>query len=112
MVQAMSYYHPHEIEEAEFGQGPRLWDATPGVCCAAFQLGACEHTEGFDAYDYDTEYDEAMAEQEAILGTVIDPGWPAADADPDAECAAWQAILPPSLASRVAAWEDEADYPF
>lgn len=23
----------------------RLWDATPGVCCPAFQLGACEHTE-------------------------------------------------------------------
>lgn len=37
--------HPHEIEEAEFGQGPRPWDATPGVCCAAYQLGACSHTE-------------------------------------------------------------------
>jgi hypothetical protein len=31
--------------------GPRLWDATPGVCCAAFQLGACEHSEaGMDDY--------------------------------------------------------------
>lgn len=32
----------------EFGRGPRLWDAgvaTGEVCCAAFQLGACEHTE-------------------------------------------------------------------
>jgi hypothetical protein len=38
--------HPHEIEEEEFGRGPLLWDATPGVCCAAFQLGACQHTEG------------------------------------------------------------------
>jgi hypothetical protein len=25
--------------------GPSLWDADPGVCCAAFQLGACAHTE-------------------------------------------------------------------
>jgi hypothetical protein len=23
-----------------------LWDADPTVCCAAFQLGACVHTEG------------------------------------------------------------------
>lgn len=43
----------HEIEEREFGMGPRLWDATPGVCCAAFQLGACCHTEGFDQDDVD-----------------------------------------------------------
>jgi hypothetical protein len=40
--------HPHEIEEMEARFGPRLWDATPGVCCAAFQLGACAHTEAFD----------------------------------------------------------------
>lgn len=39
--------NPHEREEAEFGFGPRLWDADPDVCCAAFQLGACKHTEGF-----------------------------------------------------------------
>ena len=32
-------------EEAE-GPGPRVWDAT--ACCAAFQLGACSHTEGFE----------------------------------------------------------------
>jgi len=37
----------HEQEEAEFGRGPLLWDADPEVCCAAFQLGACCHTEGF-----------------------------------------------------------------
>lgn len=30
---------------------PVLWDATPGVCCAAFQLGACIHTEYNDDYD-------------------------------------------------------------
>lgn len=38
-------FHPDDIED---GFGPRLWDATPGVCCAAFQLGACSHTEDFD----------------------------------------------------------------
>lgn len=32
---------PSEID------GP-LWDADPTVCCAAFQLGACAHTEAFD----------------------------------------------------------------
>lgn len=31
--------------EEEFDFGPRLWDATPGACCAAYQLGACAHTE-------------------------------------------------------------------
>jgi hypothetical protein len=40
----------HEAEE-RFGQGPALWDADPDVCCAAFQLGACEHTEAFDPED-------------------------------------------------------------
>lgn len=30
------------------GPGPRLWDADPDVCCAAFQLGACCHTEAMD----------------------------------------------------------------
>lgn len=35
----------HEIEEQEFGRSGALWDADPEVCCAAFQLGACEHTE-------------------------------------------------------------------
>lgn len=47
--------HIHEIEEIEYREGPRLWDATPGVCCAAFQLGACEHTEAYDPYDYDAD---------------------------------------------------------
>jgi hypothetical protein len=42
----------HELEELDFGRGPRLWDADPDVCCAAFQLGACAHTEAFD-YDDD-----------------------------------------------------------
>lgn len=42
-----------EIEERDFGQGPPLlWDATPGVCCAAFQLGACAHTEAFSEEDW------------------------------------------------------------
>lgn len=40
--------HPDEIEEMEMRFGPRLWDAGEGVCCAAFQLGACPHTEAFD----------------------------------------------------------------
>lgn len=40
-----------EREEAEFGQGPRLWDAGEGVCCAEFQTGACRHTESFDYED-------------------------------------------------------------
>lgn len=41
----------HEMEEREFGQGSRLWDAGEGVCCAAFQLGACKHTEQFGEWD-------------------------------------------------------------
>lgn len=41
-----------EQEEIDFRDGPILWDADPEVCCAAFQLGACEHTEAF-------QYDEA-----------------------------------------------------
>lgn len=34
------------------GPGPRLWDAGEGVCCAAYQLGACCHTEADDAEFY------------------------------------------------------------
>lgn len=45
--------HPYDIED---NFGPRLWDATPGVCCAAFQLGACSHTEG-EGYDYEDDED-------------------------------------------------------
>lgn len=42
--------HEDEREELEYGFGPKLWDAGEGVCCAAFQLGACSHTED---HDYD-----------------------------------------------------------
>lgn len=56
----------HEIEEQEFGQGPRLWDADPDVCCAAFQLGACAHTEAFDEHETrnfrDEDIPDAVAE--------------------------------------------------
>lgn len=50
----------HEIEEMEFGRHSGLWDASEGVCCAYFQLGACAHTEDFDPetgnpYDLDPE---------------------------------------------------------
>lgn len=38
-------------EDAE-GPGPLLWDANPDVCCAAYQLGACDHTEAFSSEDY------------------------------------------------------------
>lgn len=55
----------HEIEEREYREfyafGPRLWDANPDVCCAAYQLGACPHTEAFDPYDYDDIADLAEA---------------------------------------------------
>lgn len=52
--------HPHEVEELEMQFGARLWDATPGVCCAAFQTGACNHTEAYDDADYDADRDEAL----------------------------------------------------
>ena len=44
--------HPHGVEERHFG-GVALWDAAPDVCCAAFQLGACAHTEAWDEDDLD-----------------------------------------------------------
>jgi hypothetical protein len=54
----------HELEEMEFGRGPRLWDADPDVCCAAFQLGACEHTEAADLeYEIDHPATCAYVEQ-------------------------------------------------
>lgn len=63
---ATTALHPHLAEEIAFRDGPRLWDATPGVCCAAFQLGACLHTEG-DEDDYRTEAEVAAdAERDAI----------------------------------------------
>lgn len=48
------------MRDDDFEFGPKLWDATPGVCCAAFQLGACVHTESdlaqWDmAFEPDTE---------------------------------------------------------
>jgi len=32
-----------------------MWDATPDVCCAYLQTGACAHTEGYDPADDDLE---------------------------------------------------------
>ena len=55
-----------EREEIEFQFGPRLWDADPDVCCAAFQLGACEHTEVFDPSDLDG--DEIILDDERKAG--------------------------------------------
>lgn len=57
----------HEQEERDFGRGPLLWDADPDVCCAAFQLGACIHTEGDypeadELWGGELVSDEAMAE--------------------------------------------------
>lgn len=49
----------HEIEEMEHQLGPRMWDATPGVCCAYFQTGACSHTEAMDwEYELENMHDE------------------------------------------------------
>lgn len=45
-------------EDQDLMWGPRLWDATPGVCCAYFQLGACQHTEAFNPED---EYGDPVA---------------------------------------------------
>lgn len=39
----------------EQDRGPAIWDADPDVCCPAFQLGACEHTETFDPSDLDDD---------------------------------------------------------
>jgi hypothetical protein len=46
----------HQLEEIEYRDGPKLWDADPDVCCAAYQLGACSHTE--DASLWDEEGDD------------------------------------------------------
>jgi hypothetical protein len=71
----MSNYMIHD-DDLTMDFAPRLWDATPGVCCAAFQLGACAHTEAFDPYDYDDDADEAAAEAAAIEATDITDGAP------------------------------------
>ena len=51
----MSYYNLHEQEERDFGMSGALWDADPEVCCAAFQLGACVHTESYEEYEEDVD---------------------------------------------------------
>lgn len=53
-------------EELAFGTGPKLWDADPEVCCAAFQLGACVHTEaGADESDaLEDNYNEEETDEE------------------------------------------------
>jgi hypothetical protein len=56
-----------EREEIEFGFGPRLWDADPDVCCAAFQLGACVHTEVFDP-EFDLVDDEIILDDTRKAG--------------------------------------------
>lgn len=48
-----------EREEMDFGTSGALWDAGEGVCCAAFQLGACPHTEGEYHDDDDPEPEDA-----------------------------------------------------
>jgi len=47
--------HLHEVEQRETAFTPRMWDATPDVCCAYLQTGACAHTEGYDPADDDLE---------------------------------------------------------
>lgn len=70
--------HPHELEDREFGFHGALWDADPEVCCAAFQLGACVHTEGqeFDeGYDGDLEpYDGDLLRAVEVVGGHVDLG--------------------------------------
>lgn len=75
----MTAMHPHELEEIEYRSGPVLWDATPGVCCAAYQLGACDHTEAWDSDFYAEEEARWRAEN------------PAEAAAQDAAHAAWLA---------------------
>lgn len=63
----MTITHPHEIEERDFAQGSRLWDGGEGVCCAAFQLGACAHTEGYDQTDdLETTYEVPLVDPDAV----------------------------------------------
>lgn len=52
-------YEPFGERWEDEGAGPLLWDADPDVCCAAFQLGACQHTEG---YCDDQHEDEDMSD--------------------------------------------------
>lgn len=76
----------HEQEERDFGRGPLLWDADPDVCCAAFQLGACVHTEARSAEEA-AEDDARWLEEttrlaaqghigaQEALADRFDPGW-------------------------------------
>lgn len=60
----------------------RLWDVGEGVCCAAFQLGACPHTEVL--YEDD---DEVITEADWAAG-MRPVGW---DAEQErASRTAWQ----------------------
>ena len=47
----------YEQDEQDFGASGALWDAGEGVCCAAFQLGACAHTEAQSFEDELTVFD-------------------------------------------------------
>lgn len=69
--------HPHELEEIEYRSGPVLWDATPGVCCAAYQLGCCDHTEAQVFEDY-AEVERLWREanpEEAAAQAAADAVW-------------------------------------
>lgn len=58
------------VEDQDFDIGPALWDAGEGVCCAAFQLGACAHTEGGEGgYDSDPLTDQTPAQLDAEAAT-------------------------------------------
>jgi hypothetical protein len=85
----------HLIEELEYRNGPVLWDAGEGVCCAAAQLGACRHSEeAAEAW-----YEELRAEEEA--------------ADPFARHAAQlRASAMPVDEATAERWAAEAEEPF
>ena len=65
----MNHLHPHDSEERDFSRDYGLWDGGEGVCCAAFQLGACSHTEVDDMDDEpidwnDPEFDHLRLDDE------------------------------------------------
>jgi hypothetical protein len=66
--------NPHEQEEIDYQFGPRLWDADPDVCCAAFQLGACVHTESFDPNEAYGEPLPAYRTSDQILTALVADG--------------------------------------
>jgi hypothetical protein len=63
----------HEREEQEFGMGPKLWDAGEGVCCSAFQLGACAHTEAVEIEDNEDEQLADVSRHELAAATNDEP---------------------------------------